>query len=56
MKMVSRLAGKSTEIDKLCGSLQLDTGKAKALLHWVPPVNVEQGLEKTVAWYLKTKK
>lgn len=55
MKIGGSLLGKSSEIDKLCGSLQLDARKAKMLLHWQPPRSVKQGLEKTVSWYLKTK-
>lgn len=56
MRMGARLLGKTAEIDKICGSLQVDARKAKMLLHWQPPLTVEQGLEKTVFWYLQTKK
>ena len=56
LRMVARLLGRADAIAKICGSLQLDARKAKTLLHWQPPLTVEQGLEKTVSWYQKTKK
>jgi nucleoside-diphosphate-sugar epimerase len=56
LRMGARLLGRADAIAKICGSLQLDVRKAKTLLHWQPPLTVEQGLEKTVSWYQKTKK
>lgn len=56
LKSAARLVGKLSEIDKICGSLQLDTSKAKLVLKWKPIVSIDQGLEKTVLWYLKNKK
>lgn len=56
IKATARLFGKSTEIDKICGSLQLDTSKAREVLQWKPPLSIDQGLKKTVLWYLKAKK
>jgi nucleoside-diphosphate-sugar epimerase len=55
IKLVARLAGKSSEIDKICGSLQVDIGKAKEVLQWKPSITIDQGLEKTVLWYLQEK-
>lgn len=37
---------------RLYGSLQADSSKARTLLNWQPPKNVEQGLADTVNWYL----
>jgi UDP-glucose 4-epimerase len=34
---------------RLCGSLQVDIKKTKELLGWSPPINVEEGLRRTVA-------
>ncbi|MBI4792820.1 MAG: NAD-dependent epimerase/dehydratase family protein, partial [Deltaproteobacteria bacterium] len=56
LRMGARLLGKTAAIDKICGSLQVEARKAKMLLHWQPPLTVEQGLEKTVLWYLNAKK
>ena len=43
--------GRETMIDRLCGSLQVDIGKARQVLGWTAPVSVEEGLERTAQWY-----
>ena len=43
------LLGKEDEVQRLCGSLQLDISKARNLLGWRPPVVVEEGLRRAVA-------
>ncbi len=47
----ARLLGKKAEVDRLCGSLQVDISKAISLLGWQPPFTVDEGLKKTVEWY-----
>ena len=32
-----------------------DIEKAKKILSWVPEINIDQGLSKTIDWYLKNK-
>ncbi len=44
--------GKKTEIERLCGSLQIDISKTKELLGWKPPFSVGQGLAETVSWFI----
>ncbi len=46
------LLGKRAELERLCGSLRLDTDKAQRLLGWKPPYSVKKGLQRTVSWYL----
>jgi nucleoside-diphosphate-sugar epimerase len=46
------LLGRSGEVDRLCGSLQVDITKAKRMLNWEPPLNIDDGLKKTVDWYV----
>jgi nucleoside-diphosphate-sugar epimerase len=53
LKLVAKLTCKTAELDRLCGSLQVDISKAKKVLGWEPPFSVDQGLAKTVAWYTK---
>lgn len=50
---VGRLTGKSALVDRLCGSLQVDSSKVRKELGWAPPFTVEQGLAVTVDDYLK---
>jgi nucleoside-diphosphate-sugar epimerase len=48
------LLGKSCEVDRLIGSLQVDSSKIRAELGWRPRILLAQGLEQTAQWYLKT--
>ncbi|MDP3651356.1 MAG: SDR family oxidoreductase [Rhodoferax sp.] len=42
----ARLLGKSEEVLRLCGNLQVDISKASQLMGWVPPVTVDEGLRR----------
>lgn len=53
LKLGARALRRTAEVERICGSLQVDISKAVRLLGWHPPVSVDMGLEKTVAWYLK---
>ena len=48
------LAGKPEIARRLCGNLQVEIHKARALLGWSPPVSVDEGLRATAADYLAT--
>jgi len=50
------LVGKQAIAQRLCGSLQVDISKARELLGWKPPVNVDEGLRKTAQYYIKLHK
>jgi nucleoside-diphosphate-sugar epimerase len=41
--------GKRDVAQRLCGSLQVDISKARALLGWSPPVSVDEGLRRAVS-------
>jgi nucleoside-diphosphate-sugar epimerase len=45
------LLGKRGEIDRLVGSLQVDSGYTQAQLGWTPPVSVEDGVREMAQWY-----
>ena len=47
------LLGRSAVIDRLTGSLRVDSSKAQALLGWRPPYTVAQGIQATVDAYLR---
>lgn len=51
LRTVGRLTGRTAQIERLTGSLQLDTGRIKQVLDWRPPYTTEQGLVATAAWY-----
>ncbi len=44
LRAAARIAGKEATYRQLAGSLQLDIGKARALLGWRPPVSAEDAL------------
>jgi nucleoside-diphosphate-sugar epimerase len=44
----ARLLGKADAVQRLCGSLQIDSAKACDVLGWAPPVSVPQGLRRAV--------
>lgn len=44
----AKLIGREDVIQRLCGSLRVDIGKAHRLLNWAPRVSLEEGLRRTV--------
>jgi nucleoside-diphosphate-sugar epimerase len=52
LRALGTLAGRGAEVRRLCGSLVLDITKTRAELGWVPPVTLDQGLERTANWYM----
>ncbi len=46
--LIAKLLGKETQMQRLCGTLQVDISKAKKLLGWNPPFTMAQGLKRTV--------
>lgn len=53
MALVARLTGCYQSWEKVCGSLQLDTAKARNCMGWQPVLGLSEGIEKTVRWYLQ---
>ena len=52
LKLGATVIGKRAEAQRLCGNLQVDISKARDLLGWVPPVDVDDGLRMTAVDYL----
>lgn len=44
LRLAGRLTGKSDQIERLLGSLQVDSGKIRRELGWAPPFTMAQGL------------
>lgn len=55
-RIAGLITGKSTLVDRLVGSLQVDTSKACELLDWQPPYTVEQGIEATIGHFFEGNK
>ena len=51
LKFAGRLFGKSTKIERLVGSLQVDSSKLRHELNWHPPFTMQQGLKATAESY-----
>lgn len=55
MKLAGKLTGKSGAVNRLTGSLTVDSSKIRQELGWKPPFTMEQGLREAVRWFLSTK-
>lgn len=56
LKMIGNIAGKSDEIERLSGSLQIDSAKIRRELNWTPPFTMEQGIRTTADWFISNEK
>ncbi len=54
MRMVGAVAGRRAAIDRLAGSLTVDSSKIHRELNWTPPFSMEEGLRATAEWFLAT--
>jgi UDP-glucose 4-epimerase len=55
-RLAGCLTGRSRDIVRLCGSLQVDVSHTKELLGWAPPYTLEEGIRETVSYYLSTQR
>ena len=51
LRSVAGFVGKSTAVDRLVGSLYLDSRKIQRELGWSPPFTLQEGLQATAKWY-----
>jgi len=51
LKFAGALTGKSGAIQRLIGSLTVDTGKIRTGLNWQPPYTMAEGLKLTAEWW-----
>lgn len=51
LRLAGRITGKSAQIDRLLGSLQVDSSKIRRDLDWQPPYTLQQGLRNTAEWF-----
>lgn len=55
MSFGATLLGKRAEVDRLLGSLTVDSSRIARDLSWQPPFTMEQGLAATARWYLESR-
>jgi nucleoside-diphosphate-sugar epimerase len=53
LRTAAQFLGASSAADRLLGSLQIDSSKARQLLQWQPPLSVEEGIAIAAKAYLK---
>lgn len=54
LTMLARIFGKTATIDRLFGSLTVDSSKIRQTLDWHPPFSLVQGLSQTAKWFQDT--
>ncbi|MEM5440036.1 SDR family oxidoreductase [Paraburkholderia diazotrophica] len=54
LRAVGRLTGRSGQVDRLIGSLLVDTTHIREVLGWRAPFSTDEGLSATAAWYRST--
>jgi nucleoside-diphosphate-sugar epimerase len=52
MRFAARVLGRLGAVERLCGSLQVDSSKAVRRLGWNRPVSVNEELRRMAVWYL----
>jgi len=55
IQLIGRLVGKSSEIERLLGSLRVDNSYTREILGWSPALSLDESLAKTVRWYLQNR-
>ena len=51
LKLAGLLTGKGEQVERLLGSLRVDSEKIRRELDWRPPYSMQQGLHATADWY-----
>ena len=53
MRLAGKLIGKSGAVNRLTGSLTVDSSKIRAELGWSPPFSMDYGLKETAEWFAR---
>jgi nucleoside-diphosphate-sugar epimerase len=51
LRAVGRATGRTGAVDRLAGSLEVDSGRIRRVLRWTPPFTTAQGLAETARWF-----
>jgi UDP-glucose 4-epimerase len=52
LRTAGTLCGLGAAVARLCDSLTVDISATRSALEWSPPLSVEEGIARTVSWYL----
>ncbi|MGF6781134.1 UDP-glucose 4-epimerase family protein [Paraburkholderia sp. GAS334] len=55
LRIAGRLTRRSSQVERLIGSLQVDTGRIRSVLGWRPTHSTDAGLAATASWYRSTR-
>ncbi|CAG4906733.1 UDP-glucose 4-epimerase family protein [Paraburkholderia saeva] len=56
LRLAGQLTRRSAHVERLIGSLQIDTTRIRSELDWNPPYSADDGLAVTARWYRSTHK
>jgi nucleoside-diphosphate-sugar epimerase len=51
LRGASSLVGRRADVQRLLGSLEVDSSRFRELAHWSPPYSLDEGLAATAAWW-----
>lgn len=52
LKLAGAVTRRQADVERLCGSLAVDITSTRDALGWSPPLTVDDGIARTVEWYL----
>lgn len=55
LKLGGAMLGKAGALERLLGSLVVDSGKIRRDLGWTPPFSLNEGLQKTAEWFKRSR-
>jgi nucleoside-diphosphate-sugar epimerase len=53
---VAKVIGRESSARRVLGSLEVDIEKTRTLLNWSPPISLDQGLKRTIDYFMKMEK
>lgn len=56
LRAAGRATGREAAVERLLGSLEVDSSKVRRVLGWRPPYTMDEGLEATAAWFRRERR
>src|SRR5690606_31913066 len=56
LRLAGRTLGRESAVERLLGSLELDSSRIERVLGWTPPHAMAEGLAETVAWWRQSRR